>query len=48
MAKPAKVQAVEEIKEHFQNSATAVVTEYRGLSVQIGRASCRERVSFLV
>ena len=33
MAKPAKVQAVEEIKEHFQNSATAVVTEYRGLSV---------------
>lgn len=33
MAKPAKVQAVEEIKEHFQNSTTAVVTEYRGLSV---------------
>ena len=33
MAKPAKVQAVEEIKEHFQNSSTAVVTEYRGLSV---------------
>ena len=33
MAKPAKVQAVEEIKQHFQNSSTAVVTEYRGLSV---------------
>ena len=33
MAKPAKVQAVEEIKQHFQNSTTAVVTEYRGLSV---------------
>ena len=33
MAKPAKVQAVAEIKEHFQNSTTAVVTEYRGLSV---------------
>ena len=33
MAKPAKVQAVAEIKEHFQNSSTAVVTEYRGLSV---------------
>lgn len=33
MAKPAKIQAVEEIKQHFQNSATAVVTEYRGLSV---------------
>ena len=33
MAKPAKVQAVAEIKELFQNSSTAVVTEYRGLSV---------------
>ena len=33
MAKPAKVEAVAEIKEHFQNSTTAVVTEYRGLSV---------------
>ena len=33
MAKPAKVQAVAEITEHFQNSTTAVVTEYRGLSV---------------
>lgn len=33
MAKPEKVQAVEEIKDHFQNSTTAVVTEYRGLSV---------------
>lgn len=33
MAKPAKVQAVTEITEHFQNSGTAVVTEYRGLSV---------------
>lgn len=33
MAKPAKVQAVDEIREHFQNSSTAVVTEYRGLSV---------------
>lgn len=33
MAKPAKVQAVDEIKEHFQSSTTAVVTEYRGLSV---------------
>jgi len=30
MAKPAKVQAVDEIKQH---STTAVVTEYRGLSV---------------
>ena len=33
MAKPAKVEAVAEIKEHFQSSTTAVVTEYRGLSV---------------
>src|SRR5699024_8986106 len=33
MAKPAKVQAVEEIKSNFQNSTSAVVTEYRGLSV---------------
>lgn len=33
MAKPAKVEAVKEIKDHFQNSASAVVTEYRGLSV---------------
>ncbi|MBM7229096.1 50S ribosomal protein L10 [Dietzia cinnamea] len=33
MAKPAKVQAVEEIKQHFQSSSTTVVTEYRGLSV---------------
>ncbi len=33
MAKPAKVQAVKEIKEHFQNSTATVVTEYRGLSV---------------
>lgn len=33
MAKPAKVETVEEIRNHFQNSSTAVVTEYRGLSV---------------
>lgn len=33
MAKPAKVEMVEEIRNHFQNSTTAVVTEYRGLSV---------------
>ena len=33
MAKPAKVEAVAEIKDHFQNSTSAVVTEYRGLSV---------------
>lgn len=33
MAKPAKVEAVNEIKDHFENSASAVVTEYRGLSV---------------
>lgn len=33
MAKPAKVQAVAEIKENFENSTSAVVTEYRGLSV---------------
>lgn len=33
MAKPAKVQAVEELKNSFTNSSSAVVTEYRGLSV---------------
>ena len=33
MAKPEKVSAVAELKEQFENSTTAVVTEYRGLSV---------------
>ena len=33
MAKPAKVKAVSEISEQFSGSTTAVITEYRGLSV---------------
>ncbi|KHL05484.1 50S ribosomal protein L10 [Sinomonas humi] len=33
MATPAKVAAVEEITKDFQESAAAVLTEYRGLSV---------------
>lgn len=34
MAKPEKVSAVAEIAELFRNSDAAVITEYRGLSVQ--------------
>lgn len=33
MAKPAKVSAVAEIKERFESAHTALVTEYRGMSV---------------
>jgi len=33
MAKPAKVEAVAEIKQRFESTTTAVVTEYRGMSV---------------
>lgn len=33
MAKPDKVDAVHEIAERFNNATTAVVTEYRGLSM---------------
>ena len=33
MAKPAKIEAVAEIKQRFESCGTAVVTEYRGMSV---------------
>ena len=33
MAKPEKVSAVAELKEQFENSDSALITEYRGLSV---------------
>jgi len=33
MARPEKVQAVEEIKEKFESSSATFLTEYRGLSV---------------
>ena len=33
MAKPEKVSAVAELKEQFENSGSALITEYRGLSV---------------
>ena len=34
MARPDKAAAVEELKEHFNSSAAAVLTEYRGLTVK--------------
>lgn len=34
MAKPEKTAAVEELTELFRNSSSAVVTEYRGLTVE--------------
>jgi large subunit ribosomal protein L10 len=33
MAKPEKVQAVAELRDRFRDSAAAVITEYRGLSM---------------
>ena len=34
MARPDKAAAVEELKDAFSNSAAAVLTEYRGLTVK--------------
>ncbi|GAA1146753.1 50S ribosomal protein L10 [Nesterenkonia lutea] len=51
MANPEKAAAVEELKELFNNSTAAVLTEYRGLSVgqlQTLRRSVRENAHYAV
>ncbi|GAA1822121.1 50S ribosomal protein L10 [Nesterenkonia flava] len=51
MANPEKAAAVEELKELFNNSTAAVLTEYRGLSVaqlQTLRRSVRENANYAV
>ena len=51
MANPEKAAAVEEIKELFNESNAAVLTEYRGLSVeqlQTLRRSVRENANYAV
>ena len=40
-----KQPVIAEISELFDGAQTAVLVDYRGLTVEIGRASCRERVS---
>ena len=44
MASPNKVAAVAELKDRFSNSAGAVLTEYRGLTVKALKAT---RMMFL-
>ncbi|MBE1515414.1 MULTISPECIES: 50S ribosomal protein L10 [Nesterenkonia] len=51
MANPEKAAAVDELKELFNNSTAAVLTEYRGLSVgqlQTLRRSVRENAHYAV
>ncbi|GGE69354.1 50S ribosomal protein L10 [Nesterenkonia cremea] len=51
MANPEKAAAVEELKELFSSSTAAVLTEYRGLSVdklQTLRRSVRENAQYAV
>ncbi|WP_300344146.1 50S ribosomal protein L10 [Nesterenkonia sp.] len=51
MANPEKAAAVDELKELFNNSTAAVLTEYRGLSVgqlQTLRRSVRENANYAV
>ncbi|GAA1452595.1 50S ribosomal protein L10 [Nesterenkonia lacusekhoensis] len=51
MANPEKAAAVDELKELFSNSTAAVLTEYRGLSVdklQTLRRSVRENAQYAV
>ena len=51
MANPEKAAAVEELKELFSSSTAAVLTEYRGLSVdqlQTLRRSVRENANYAV
>lgn len=51
MANPEKAAAVEELKELFNNSTAAVLTEYRGLSVgqlQTLRRAVRENATYAV
>lgn len=51
MANPEKAAAVDELKDLFNNSTAAVLTEYRGLSVgqlQTLRRSVRENANYAV
>ena len=39
-----KTSTIDEIKDNFDGAQGVVVVNYSGLTVEIGRASCRERV----